>query len=303
MSGKPTITAKKISGALEIKLEKIFVVASDPKPLSNKTIQHHHRLLSIVFNDAVHWGMMKENPCAKVKPPKVTPKEMSCLDEAKVSQLLDCLESEPIKYQTIITLALVTGCRRGEIVALPWENIDLDNNTIHVKQAASYTPLTGIQVKRPKTPSSIRSITIPGSTVQLLKQYKKWQLEEKIKVADQWQKDAKGEQGDSWKDPNWVFTTWNGYIMHPDSITDIFKKFIKRHNLPDIRLHDIRHTSCTLLIQAGLNIRAVAARMGHANPNVTLAVYSHALQSADQKAANVLEGFMTKNKDSLQKAE
>ena len=300
LSGKPTTIAQKIVKGfntkfnLNIKLDKMFVPASDPMPLSNKTIQHYHRVLSVMFNDAVRWGMMKENPCLKAHPPKVTRKEMLRLDEDGVEKMLTCLEAESIKCQALITLLLVTGCRRGEIAALQWDNVDLDNNVVHIKQAATYTPDTGIQVKQPKTASSIRKIKLPDSTIQLLKQYKKYWLEEKLKIGDLWQKESKEELGEAWKESGWVFPTWNGYIMHPDTITSTFKNFLKRHQLPAIRLHDVRHTAATHLIHSGLNVRAVAARMGHANPNVTLTVYSHALQSADEKAADVMEALVKK---------
>lgn len=264
--------------------------------LSNKTIQHYHRLLSVMFNDAVRWGMMKENPCSRVSPPKVERKEMHYLDEEGISKLMQCLKKENIKYQTIIELFLVTGCRRGEIAALQWENVDLDKGIIYIKQAAVYTPSAGIVVKPPKTPSSIRKIKLPVTTIELLKNYRKYWLSEKIKVGDLWQKDEKEKQSDAWKDPEWVFATWDGYIMHPDSFTDIFKKFIRKHNLPDIRLHDLRHTAATLLINAGLNVRAVAQRLGHANANVTLGIYTHALQSADETAANVIEEYINSQK-------
>jgi integrase len=264
--------------------------------LSNKTIQHYHRVLSVMFENAVKWGMMKENPCTKVSPPKVERKEMLCLDEEGIGKLMSCLEKENIKYQAIIELFLVTGCRRGEIAALQWNNIDLDKGIIHIKQAAVYTPSTGIVVKQPKTLSSIRKIKLPTSTVELLRDYRKYWLTEKIKVGDLWQKEEKEKLGANWQDPEWVFATWNGYIMHPDSFTDIFKKFIHKYSLPDIRLHDLRHTSATLLINAGLNVRAVAQRLGHANANVTLAIYTHALQSVDEAAANVMESYVKEQK-------
>lgn len=303
LSGHSTTNAHSIVNALnrspnlKVKFDKLFIPTSELKPLSNKTIQHYHRLLSVMFNDAVRWGMMRENPCLKVRPPKVIRKEMSCLDEEGISKLLECLESEDIRTQTIITLALMTGCRRSEICGLQWQHIDLEKGVINIKQAAIYTPETGIQIKQPKTASSVRSISIPGSTIQLLKQYRKWWLEQKIKCGDLWQKEEKDRQGEDWKDPEWAFATWNGYIIHPDTINDIFKKFLRRHQLPDIRLHDLRHTAATYLINAGLNVRAVAARMGHANPNVTLAVYSHALQSADKRAADVMETLIRKKKN------
>lgn len=305
LAGRATNTAGKIVKALNAhynlnrKLERLFTPVSGVKTLSNKTIGHYHRVLSVMFADAVRWGLMKENPCEKVQPPKVIRKEMNCLDEEGIGRLLDALEKEPIKIQTMITLSLITGCRRGEMCGLSWKFIDFDKKTISIKQNVVYTPATGIVVKVPKTEAGIRQIALPDSTIELLKQYRKYWLEQKIKVGDLWLKDIKEEQGNSFVDPEWLFPTWDGHISHPDTITDVFKKFIKRHNLPSIRLHDLRHTSCTLLINAGLNVRAIASRMGHANPNVTLAVYAHALKSADREAANVLENLTAKKNEKL----
>lgn len=299
ITGKSTTVAKNIVNALNtkygltMKFDKVFTPASTPKPLSNKTIQHYHRVLSVMFNDAVRWGMIKENPCLRVQPPKVTQKEMSCLDEKELARLIDCLGEESIRVQTMIGLSLMTGCRRGELCGLQWEHIDIENGVISIKQAVAYTPITGIQIKQPKTKSSIRNISIPSSTVQLLKQYRKWWLEQKLSLGDLWQKEYREAQGDSWKDSEWLFTTWDGYLIHPDTVTDTFSKFIKKHDLPKIRLHDLRHTSATMLINAGVNVRAVASRLGHANPNVTLSVYSHALKSADRQAADIMENIVT----------
>ncbi|MFA6670598.1 MAG: site-specific integrase, partial [Bacillota bacterium] len=176
----------------------------------------------------------------------------------------------------------VTGCRRGELAALQWEHIDFNNGMLHVKQAAEYIPSVGVQVKPPKTQAGVRDIALPASTVRLLKDYRKWQLEQKMRLGNLWQ----GEE--------WVFTKWNGGSIFPDTIGDIFKKFLKRHNLPHIRFHDLRHLAATLLIHEGLNVRAVAGRMGHANPDVTMRVYAHALRSADKQAANIMEGVINK---------
>lgn len=222
---------------------------------------------------------------------------MKCLDEEALAKLLECLGTKDIKHQAIVTLVLMTGCRRGELAGLSWANIDLENAVVYIKQSAVYTPETGTIIKLPKTQSSNRKIAIPASTVQILKQYRKWWLVQKVLLGDQWQKAEKERLGDAWKDPEWVFCSWNGDIIHPDTLTDLFKKFLKRHDLPDIRLHDVRHTSATMLIHAGLNVRAVAARMGHANPNVTLTVYSHALQSADREAANIMETITSKKNE------
>ena len=250
--------------------------------LSNSTIQYYHRVLSAMLADAVRWGLLKENPCEKVKPPKVAPREMPQLDEEGVRKLLAALEEEPLKYRAIIELAFVTGCRRGELAALQWKHIDFDNGILHIRQAAEYIPSVGVQVKPPKTKAGVRDIALPASTVRLLKEYRKWQLEQKMRL------------GNLWQDGDWVFTKWNGDIIFPDTIGDIFKKFLKRHNLPAIRFHDLRHLAATLLIHEGLNVRAVAGRMGHANPDVTMRVYAHALRSADKQAASIMEKLINK---------
>lgn len=303
ISGKPTVKGRQICEALQMKFDKMFVPASEPKSLSNKTVLHHHRLLSTMFSDAVRWGMMKENPCAKVQPPKPAQKEMACLDEEGIACMLECLQQEPIKTQALVMTALVTGCRRGEVAAMQWPDINMEGKTIYIRQSAAYTPDKGIVIKQPKTASSIRKIAIPESAILLLKQYRKWQLEQKLKVGDLWLKDLREEKEknkEEFIDPAWAFSTWDGHIIHPDTLTDTFKKFLSRHNLPDIRLHDLRHTACTMLLHAGLNVRAVASRMGHANPNVTLTVYAHALKSADHQAADLMEAFL--NKKEAQKA-
>ena len=308
LAGRATNRAGKIVKALNThfnlnrKLEKLFTPAAEVKSLSSKTIGHYHRVLSVMFSDAVRWGFMKENPCEKVQPPKVAQKEMKYLDEEEVSRFLECLQDEPIKTQAMIMTALVTGCRRGEIAALQWPMIDLNDLSINVCQSAAYTPDKGIVIKRPKTPSSIRKIAIPETAAVILKQYRKWQMSQKLKVGDQWLKETREEceaTGKEFNDPEWVFSTWNGHNIHPDTLTDTFKKFLTRHGLPDIRLHDIRHTACTMLLHAGLNVRAVASRMGHANPNVTLSVYAHALKSADREAANILGNMTSKKNETL----
>lgn len=304
LSGDSTNKAVEICAALKLKLDKVFVPSSKMKPLSNRTITHYHRILSTMLSDAVRWGMLKENPCSKVQPPKVIQKDMECLDEDGVAQLIECLQQEPIKTQAMIMTSLVTGCRRGELAALQWPAVDLDNKTIYIRQSIAYTPEKGMVIKKPKTLASTRKIAIPDTAVTVLKQYKVWQMERRLKVGEQWlktQREQCEKDGVDSIDPSWVFTTWDGYGIHPDTMTSTFKKFLNHHGLPDIRLHDLRHTACTMLLHAGLNVRAVASRMGHANPNVTLSVYAHALKSADQQAANLIESVINGMNRSMQK--
>lgn len=154
----------------------------------------------------------------------------------------------------------------------------------------------------------MRKIAIPSSVKDLLKSYKQFQSQERL------------ESGDQWKGDDWVFTQLNGEIMHPDTPTKWFKKFLEDYNekvhsdknipknqkekylLPVIKFHCLRHTAATLLIHKGLNVRAVSSRLGHANTSTTMNIYAHALQTADKQATDMMESILTPKKKMSKKA-
>lgn len=109
------------------------------------------------------------------------------------------------------------------------------------------------------------------------------------------------EIGELWIETDRLFTAWNGEPMHPDSVCNWFTKFMKKNQLPKISFHGLRHTNVTLLINSGVNVRAVSARVGHANPTTTLNIYAHALQSTDKTAANILEDKLSSIKKKPEK--
>jgi integrase len=307
-TGKPTSKAKTICDSLNMNLDDLFITLPPKKELSSRTIHHHHRVLNTMMNDAVRWGIMKENPCLRVNTPKTKSKEMNTLDEEGFTEYLSCLEKEPIKTQVLITLALVTGCRRGELCALSWNHISFEKRQLNVKQSVSYTSATGLLIGSPKTEASRRIISLPDTTINLLRQYRRHQSAYKMKIGSRWQADEKkkcSEMNKAFIDPDWIFTTKDGKMMFPDSLTSIFNSFVERNGLPDIRFHDLRHTACSMLLHEGVNIRAVASRLGHANPSVTMTVYAHALASADRVAAEIMEKLFKKEckepNDQLQK--
>ena len=164
--------------------------------------------------------------------------------------------------------------RRG----LEWKDIDFSNNIISVVRTSQYLAGQGIITKEPKTETSKRTLTI-------LETYKVYQAEDIKKC------------GDKWNETDRLFTAWNGEPMHPDSVCKWFTKFIEKNKLPKISFHSLRHTNATILINKGINIRAVSARLGHANPTTTLNIYTHALQSIDIAAANVLENTLSNAED------
>ena len=248
-----------------------------PGKLSGKTILQHHRVISSILNDAVQWQLIPSNPASRVKPPKVHNKQQVCYDEDQVKALLAAVNKEEMKYRVMIHLAVFTGMRRGEILGLEWQDVDFDRGTLEVRQASQYLPGQGTFTKAPKNESSVRFLTIPPFLVNMLRQYKKEQAEHRLRV------------GDLWQGSDRLFTTWDGKPMHPDTISKWFPKFLKRHNLPSIPFHGLRHTAATMLINQGLPAKSISARLGHSNISTTFDIYGHYLKSADKEAANRLE--------------
>lgn len=129
--------------------------------------------------------------------------------------------------------------------------------------------------------SSKRVIKVPDQALSLLKEYKKAQGAEKMELGSKWDEHGK------------IFTQWNGKPIHPDSVTGWFRDFIHRNNLPYVSIHSLRHTNATLLIASGVDLRTVSKRLGHANMTTTGNIYTHAIQTADERAAEVLGDILS----------
>ncbi|HWQ43808.1 MAG TPA: site-specific integrase [Desulfosporosinus sp.] len=269
----------------------------DKKPgkLSERSQRYYHAVLSSMLEDAMKWQYIVSNPATRVEAPKVHKKQTISYDEIQSAALLEALLVEPIKYRCLVTLALFTGLRRGELLGLEWKVIDMDKGQLAVVKQSQYTPETGIVDRTTKTESSKRLISIPPSIVALLKEYKAAQNEERLKVGDLWQKSDR------------LFTTWDGKPMHPDTVSSWFNDFLNRHNekmlieekipLPHIRFHDLRHTSASLMISQGVSLKNVSSRLGHSSITITADIYTTALQSADKEASNKLEDLFSIKKE------
>lgn len=248
--------------------------------LAPKTIVDHHRVISKILSTAVRWGLLEKNVAERADPPKIPHREISYLNENEIVKMLSLLENEPIQYKTMISLLVYTGIRRGELCGLEWKDIDFENQIMHVSRSAQYVGNKTMITKEPKTKSGIRHFTLSTTACNLLKQYKIWQTEQRLKM------------GDAWQDCDRLFTSWNGTPIHPDTISSWFSKFIKRNNFNYVTLHSLRHTNATLMIAEGTDVCTVSKRLGHANTATTLNIYAHALKSKDIEAANTLENVL-----------
>lgn len=257
------------------------------KPLSQKTILEHHRLLSAMLHKAVYWQLIISNPAERVQPPKTKKPIRPHYDEDQTRILVDNLEKltgNNIKYRVAILLDIFTGARLGELVGLEWSDIDLKNGIININKSSQYLSQKGVFTKSPKTESSIRDVAIPDFIVSLLEEYKLWYEEQK------------SIYGELWTDSDRLFVQADGKPMHPSTISKWFVKYVAQIGLPVINFHGLRHTNATLLISQNIDVAVVAARLGHAQITTTFNFYVHPIISHNRQAGSVLENLLLPQK-------
>lgn len=273
-------SAERIARALEMPLTDLFEPTNKDRKLAGNTVLHYHKLLSSILTAAVRWQVILSNPCERVAPPKVERKEAVYLDEEQAADLLAALDKESMQHQVIVKLLLFTGMRRGELCGLEWKDIDFERAVIFVRRSSLYMAGKGVFEDETKNTSSERCMKVSADVVSMLRAWRAEQSKQRLRMGDQWQ------------DSDRLFTTWNGAPIRPDVITAWFHKFVTKNGLPPIHIHSLRHTNATLLIAAGTSLTTVAARLGHANSTTTSKIYAHAIKSADQAAAEVLQDIL-----------
>lgn len=218
-----------------------------------------------------------ENPCEDIVLPKRMKYQGNTYTSQQLQNALSLAESRAMR--TIILLGAGLGLRRGEIAALRWSNIDFENNVIYIQQNAVTVNGKTI-VKSPKTQSSKRPLPIGDGMAKELKKIQVSYIEAKI------------AQGKSFANSNCVLFTENGAMYNPDSITKKWIKFIRKHNLPDVRLHDLRHSCATLMIENGTPMKTVQERLGHADFATTANIYAHVTAKMQKEAAETMDAVL-----------
>lgn len=250
--------------------------------LSAKTILEHHRLISTVLDTACKEMLIPSNPAKNATLPKAEKKDVNYFQPEDVANIRKALETEPIKWRAMTELLIMSGCRRGELLGLKWENVDFELCRIFICNNIMYSPDRGIYETTPKTKQSIRYVRLPGETIKLLKTYQAWQSGERLRLGEYY--DYQG----------FVFSQDNGKPLHPDSVTDWLKKFSKRHELPHINPHAFRHTMASMLIYNGMDTVSVSHRLGHAQVSTTENIYAHVIADADERSSDILEDIFAK---------
>lgn len=251
-----------------------FLTAKSNSGLSAASVKIIKNVLSKAFQTAIDWELIKVNPITRVKGPTIEKKEKEIWtsEEAKIF-----LEScDELRWSVAFTLALHTGMRRGEILALRWRNINLPNLTIKVTESLAYTKESGLIFTSPKTANSVREILISQALGELLKDLKEEQS------------DMKRRMGPSYCNNDLVICTADGKPINPRNLARTFKNLIQKAGVKEITLHGMRHTNATLLMKQGINPKIVSERLGHANVGITLDIYTHTDLEMQRESADML---------------
>lgn len=263
----------------------------DNSKISPSTVKRKLAILQSMLHQAVKLGLIQTNPAnaERLTMPKVITPKVEIFTKQEAVEMLSCLEEEPLQYKAIVYLAIMSGAREGELTALKFSDVDFVNNRITIERAAYKLKGEPVRTKPPKD-NDVRTVKIDEYTISLIRQLKAENERERLRL------------GTAWEGGEWLFTTWNGSIMHPATPSHWFREFLKRHGLKHRKFHALRHTSATLQLLGGVNIKQVSGRLGHADLRVTNQ-YLHCLAEADEAAANVLQDMLISRKDSSEQAE
>lgn len=234
-------TAEKVSAAVGLAVSRAF--NEHPKKggkLNSNSVLHYHAMLSSVFRKGVQWGLINENPCARAERPKASEIDVETLDEEDIARLLEALAGAPVHFSVITQLALLTGARRGEICGLRWSDIDFEKGTLSIKRTVQFIPAEGIVFTSPKTKRSRRCIRIGADCLELLKEYRQHQIQERLRIGSKWARKVTIENGKV-VDNDMLFTRWNGEPLDPETVSTWFPRFLEEHGLPAVHFHSLRH--------------------------------------------------------------
>ncbi len=249
------------------------------KKLSPNTVNVVHTILKSAFKDAILWEKLAINPCDKVKPPKRVRKEAEFLDLEQALRLIEVAKGR--RLECMITLAVVTGMRRGELFALHWRDVDFEKKVLYVRWSLSYVNADGTGCKyveeQPKTEAGKRMIPLPDIAIEALKQHKARQAEVRLLI------------GPRWNNLDLVFCNSVGSYWSDSDHHKAYKSLLKKAGLPaSLRFHDLRHSAATILLAMGVNMKLIQQRMGHSDVKITLGLYAHVTDSMQEQLVEML---------------
>jgi integrase len=244
--------------------------------LSSKSIHEIHGVLHLALKNAVRWGYVSRNVCDLVEPPRIVSREAAPLTLEQAQILLKSVSEH--RLEVLLTMAVVTGMRRGELLALRWANVDFERKTLLVLHTVDYIPKYGYVETEPKTAAGKRLISLPAFLVEMLKQHRVKLLEQQLK------------QGSAWEDRDLVFPDLHGGYFNPGYLIRLFTRLLREAGVPHMHFHDLRHSAATILLSMGVNMKVIQELLGHSDISITLGLYSHLLPTMQQAVVEKWDG-------------
>jgi integrase len=241
--------------------------------LSPTTVHHSYTILSTALRQAVKWGVVERNVCLAVDPPRKARPDLKTWTRDEAARVLAAAEGREL--EALWRLALTTGMRRGELLGLRWIDVDLQRGVLAIRHTLVQGASSALVSSAPKSASGQRSIVIGPDDIECLTRHR-----DRQRLA---------------RTPNpagLVFISPNGNPVHQHVLAKQFERLIEAAGVPRIRFHDTRHTSATLLMEAGVHAKIVAERLGHSSIAITLDRYSHVAESIQQVAALMLNDHL-----------
>jgi integrase len=239
--------------------------------LSARSIVHHHRVLRNAFQQAVRMQLVASNVFDSVKTPKCNKIAMSVLDEDEAAKLLRAAEGNDELYVPV-AIGLLTGLRRGEILALRWSAIDWNGKQLSVLQSLSQ-PKGRLHFGPPKTASSRRTVSLSPLLIDILKKHRTRQGMDRWKFKE------------DYASLDLVVAQEDGNPVPPQRLSDRFRAFISHVDVPKVRFHDLRHSHATHAMRQRVPAKVISERLGHSSVAITLDLYSHVLEGMQEDGA------------------
>ena len=244
-----------------------------------RTVKVIHVVLHKSLEHAIKLGMIGRNPTYAVTPPRYQPDEMKFYDETQVSQLL--LAARGDRNEALYHLAIVTGLRQSELLALKWSDLDWQKRALKVQRQLKREKLNEGYFIAPKTKAGKRSVDLGAETIKKIQaHYERQRLERLV-------------AGNRWEENDLIFPSTIGTPLNQSNLLKSFKRFVQIAGLPIIRFHDLRHTSASLMLNHGVPPIIVARRLGHSKVSITLDTYGHLMPEIQSGAADLMDELVT----------
>ena len=248
------------------------------------TVHRAHRVLKTALNDAVRRGLLTQNPLVRVKAPSGRIERRTPPTTEHVDKVIEALAKRPVS-QLAVTLALHTGMRRGELCGLRWSDVDWQSRTLRIQRQRQRRDAEDI-VAATKTLGSIRPVPFGDTVDAALKEWREKSIEQ-AKI-----------RGEAWSEERYLLSHLDGSVIDPHTITADFVKAQKRLKLTPASFHDIRHLHATLLLLAGVPLKVVSERLGHASIAITANIYAHVTETLQREAVSKLEDYLNHSRKS-----